>query len=82
MTHQLHKENIMNLADELYPLFNTGIYKGKTIAEIERIAETGKGTIWRALRNNSMSTRTLTKIAAVVGKKPHLAFKKLIKGSE
>jgi hypothetical protein len=82
MTHQLHKENIMNLADELCPLFNTGIYKGKTIAEIERIAETGKGTIWRALRNNSMSTRTLTKIAAVVGKKPHLAFKKLIKGSE
>ena len=82
MAHQLHKENIMKLADELYPLFNTGIYKGKTIAEIERIAETGKGTIWRALRNNSMSTRTLTKIAAVVGKKPHLVFQKLIKGSE
>jgi hypothetical protein len=72
----------MTLKEELQPLFNTGVYKGKTIAEIERIAETGKGTIWRALRNNSMSTRTLTKIAAVVSKKPHLAFKKLIKGCE
>jgi hypothetical protein len=72
----------MTLQDELQPLFNTGIYKGKTIAEIERIAGTGKGTIWRAIKNNSMSTRTLTKIAAVVDRKPHLAFKKLIKGSE
>tara|TARA_R110000851_G_scaffold236513_1_gene389206 strand:- start:7100 stop:7321 length:222 start_codon:yes stop_codon:yes gene_type:complete len=72
----------MTLKEELQPLFNTGVYKGKTVAEIERLAGTGQGTIWLAIRNNSMSTRTLTKIAAVVGRKPHLVFKKLIKGSE
>ena len=70
----------MNLEEELKPLFNTGIYKGKTIAEIERIAGTGKGTIWLAIKNNSISTRTLTKIASAIGKKPHLVFIKLPKG--
>ena len=46
----------MNLKEELQPLLNIKPYKGKTIAEVERIAGLGNGTLHHAFKSNSIRT--------------------------
>tara|TARA_R110000824_G_scaffold369445_1_gene558926 strand:- start:956 stop:1174 length:219 start_codon:yes stop_codon:yes gene_type:complete len=70
----------MNLEDELKNLFVIGVYKGKTLAEIERLAGLGNGTIAYCIKANNMSVRTLNKLAAVVGRTTRLIFRKIPKG--
>lgn len=67
----------MNLKNELQPLFNTAAYKGKTIAEIERVAELGKGTLNRALKLNQISVRVLEQLGAPAGYSFGLKLKKV-----
>ena len=66
----------MNLKDELQPLLNTGVYKDKTIAEVERIAGLGNGTLSHAFKANSIRTGLLQKLAEPTGKKLSIIFKR------
>tara|TARA_R110002049_G_scaffold307768_2_gene509396 strand:+ start:128 stop:337 length:210 start_codon:yes stop_codon:yes gene_type:complete len=66
----------MNLKDELQPLLNAKPYKGKSIAEVERIAGLGNGTLHHAFKANSIRTGLLNQLAEPTGKKLSLIFKK------
>lgn len=71
----------MNLNDELRPLLTKGIYKGKTVAEIERIAGIGNGTLSKAYKANggtgSIRTGLIEKMCAADGKEMSLVFKRV-----
>lgn len=69
----------MNLKEQLQPILAAKPYKGKTIAEIERIAGIGQGTLRKAfLANNghgSIRTSIIEKLAEPTGKYMKLTFK-------
>jgi len=69
----------MNLREQLEPVLNSKVYKGKTIAEIERIAGIGQGTLRKAfLANNghgSMRTSMIEQLCKPTGKYMKLTFK-------
>ena len=73
----------MNLREQLEPIFSSKAYKGKTLAEVERIAGLGQGTLRKAfLANNghgSMRTSMIEKLAEPTGKYMKLTFKGTIK---
>ena len=71
----------MNLKEQLEPILNSKVYKGKTIAEIERIAGIGQGTLRKAFLANdghgSMRTSMIEKLAEPTGKTMVMTFKRV-----
>lgn len=71
----------MNLKEQLQPLFDSKPYKGKTIAEIERIAGLGKATLHKAFLANdglgSIRTGLIEKLCEPTGKTMVMTFKRI-----
>ena len=71
----------MNLKEQLEPLFNTPTYKGKTTAEISRIAGIDPSTLSKAFSCNeghgSIRTSIIEKLCAPTGKTMVMTFKRV-----